>query len=77
MIARGCNEGRYRRSALGEAALPLSSLAGVRLLSLLGVGLLPRLAERSLLRLSLGDLDLSLDLERLGDLYAEIKELVI
>lgn len=48
-------------SGRGEAALPLSSLAGVRLLSLLGEGLLPRLAERSLLRLSL-------DLERLGDL---------
>jgi hypothetical protein len=52
---------RYPLSGRGEAALPLSSLAGVRLLSLLGEGLLPRLAERSLLRLSL-------DLERLGDL---------
>lgn len=51
-------------SGRGEAALPLSSLAGVRLLSLLGEGLLPRLAERSLLRLSL-------DLERLGDLERE------
>jgi hypothetical protein len=51
-------------SGLGEAALAPSSLAGVRLLSLLGEGLLPRLTERSLLRLSL-------DLERLGDLERE------
>jgi hypothetical protein len=51
----------YPLSGLGEAALAPSSLARVRLLSLLGEGLLPRLTERSLLRLSL-------DLERLGDL---------